>query len=253
MIDRFSIVTLVNSDDTYSRQRRSLQRQSRFQSLEFLPVFADKRGWSASIGLNRGIDLAGSEWIICVHQDVIFPDCWLEYAVPQFEETTNNAAIIGLVGIRRDGTFAGHVKDPHGHRKWPPLPSAVISIDEHLMVLRKSAGIRFDEEAPGFHLYGTDICLTAQARGLGSVVIDAPVVHLSHGKVEETFRVSADWLLAKWGREMRGVIPTCSAIICEDGVFGQAGRQFIKLKRWLRSGPTECTCDRVSHSEVPQS
>jgi hypothetical protein len=250
MINRLTIVTLVNREELYSCQKRSLQRQSRFSSLEFLPIYADKMGLSASKGLNRGIRQARSEWIVCAHQDVIFPDCWLDNIAQQLEGMHENVAVIGLVGMRRNGTYTGHIKDPHGHRKWPPMPTPVVSIDEHVITLRKSSGILFDEDTPGFHCYGTDICLTARARGLECIVIDAPVVHLSGGRVEETFKKSADWLLAKWGRARGGVIPTCSGIIYKPNFLGRSRRELIRLKQKLHSSHVACTCDSVRYSDT---
>lgn len=37
------------------------------------------------------------------------------------------------------------------------MPAQAISFDEVVLILRKDSGIRFDEQLPGFHLYGTDI------------------------------------------------------------------------------------------------
>jgi hypothetical protein len=58
-------------------------------------------------------------------------------------------------------------------------PEPVVSVDELLIILRKSSGIRFDETLPGHHLYGTDIVQTALSVGRSAYVICAPVIHNS--------------------------------------------------------------------------
>jgi hypothetical protein len=52
------------------------------------------------------------------------------------------------------------------------LPASVSTLDELLLVIPSSTHLRFDPDL-GFHLYGADICLTAQERGLAVVALDA--------------------------------------------------------------------------------
>jgi len=208
----FSVVSLVNDDTLYSQFRRSLDASQGEGSLEFIPVHADSRGWNAATALNDGIENAHADWVILAHQDVLCPVSWKQRLSSAVAGLSPKVAIVGLVGIRPDGSFAGHVRDPHGHHRWLPLPSQVMSIDEHVIVLRKSSGVRFDPENPGFHCYGTDICHSARQIGFEAVVVDAPVVHLSGGRIDEKFQVAAMWLLRKWGRSVRYVIPTCARL-----------------------------------------
>jgi hypothetical protein len=65
--------------------------------------------------------------------------------------------------------------EPFGH----PVEASVL--DELLLVLRRSSGLRFDEQLPAFHLYGADICLQAGAAGMNSYIIPAFCIHNSNG------------------------------------------------------------------------
>jgi hypothetical protein len=56
-----------------------------------------------------------------------------------------------------------------------------VSLDELLLVMRRSSGLNFDRSLPGFHFYGTDICLQADARGLQSYIIPGFCLHNSDG------------------------------------------------------------------------
>ena len=60
-------------------------------------------------------------------------------------------------------------------------PVPVHSIDEMVIILRRDSGLHFDAELPGYHLYGTDICLQSWQRGLPCFVIDNFCLHNSNG------------------------------------------------------------------------
>jgi hypothetical protein len=53
----------------------------------------------------------------------------------------------------------------------------VRTLDEVLLILKKSSGLRFDQRIPGFHMYGADICLEAHRHGLKCYAISAFCIH----------------------------------------------------------------------------
>jgi hypothetical protein len=94
-----------------------------------------------------------------------------------------NWGVVGAVGIAYDpGTpttrrAIGHWCDPNGYNRSSPLPARVQSLDEQWLGIRRSSGLRFDNRLPGFHCYGVDLCLQAEASGLASYAIDAFAWH----------------------------------------------------------------------------
>jgi hypothetical protein len=250
-----SVVTIVNNDDMYRESRESLEIQADNGYFDFISVEADGLGWNAARALNRGIEKGKSDWVVCAHQDVIFPDGWLAGFLGELSKIHENVAVIGLVGNTASGKFVGHVLHPHGHSRWTPLPSGVISVDEHVIVVNRKLNVRFDEENPGFHCYGADICLSAMEKGFDSVVIDAPVVHLSGGKVDEAYQISSDWILKKWGKTMNNTIPTPAAIISTPVLLNVMKRMIVYLNRriCIRYSFYRCDCKRVRHSRSGQS
>ena len=252
MDGKLAIVTLKNDDATFARMRASLERQAPPGAFEFIPVDADKDGWNAARGLNHGIESSTAEWVVCVHQDVIFPDSWYTAFSARLRELPDHVRVLGLVGVRPNGAYAGHIKDPHGHAAWRPLPRQVISVDEHLIAIRRTAGLAFDPDNPGFHCYGTDICLSAKAMGYAAFVVDAPVVHLSKGKIDTSFGSASSWLLEKWGKEMKFVIPTCAFLIERKLPSNFLRREFIRLRRMLSSRESACACgcNAVDYSPI---
>ena len=60
-------------------------------------------------------------------------------------------------------------------------PQRVNTLDELLLVVRKSSGVRFDPLINGYHLYGADVCLEAQKRGCSVYAIPAFCIHNTNG------------------------------------------------------------------------
>ena len=56
-------------------------------------------------------------------------------------------------------------------------PVEVRILDEIVLILRRSSGLRFDSNLPNFHLYGADVCLRAEAAGKNNYVIPAFCIH----------------------------------------------------------------------------
>jgi glycosyltransferase involved in cell wall biosynthesis len=142
------------------------------------------RGYqSAARALNDAIDNASSDILILVHQDVYLPRGWLARLTTQINALDTafpNWSVIGAFGRTINGNDVGRVWSSGLSRELGQAdfkPSEVISLDELLLVLRRSSGLRFDEMLPSFHMYGTDIVLQGKRNGLKAFAVNAPVVH----------------------------------------------------------------------------
>jgi hypothetical protein len=128
---------------------------------------------------------ADAEYLVFAHQDIFLPRGWFDrvrHAVRQLDALDGTWAVAGLAGVMHDSTFVGHVWDSGlgsvlGGAFATPLRAA--SLDELVLILRRSSGVTFDPDLPRFHLYGTDIVLDAEAKGRTAYVIDAPSIHNS--------------------------------------------------------------------------
>ena len=234
MTQGISIVTLVNDESLYACSKEAaLRAAARVQvPIETIAVDCAPEGWNAARGLNHGLERARFRWALCIHQDVLLPADWFARAIDQLAQCRRRdgrePAVVGTVGTTVSGRFLGAVQDPNGIARWGRPPARVASLDEHLILVDRSSGMQFDRRVPGFHCYGTDLALQARHAGRSAQVIDAPVVHLSSGRIDESFRESARWMLRKWGRLFDGVIPTpATTLIAEDG--GNALRRALVL------------------------
>ena len=161
---------------------------------------------SASIAYNSALDAAEHDIVVFVHQDVYFPDDWfanLAATVRQLHEDGISWGVLGSFGSSRAkpggwGQVYTTGMGLHGNRAARPEP--VETLDEIVLVLRKSSGLRFDAALPGFHFYGTDICLEAAAKGLRSYAIPGFCVHNTNQllRLPPEFRRCYRFVKRKW-------------------------------------------------------
>ncbi|MBI4607204.1 MAG: sulfatase-like hydrolase/transferase [Planctomycetes bacterium] len=128
---------------------------------------------------------ARNDLVFFVHQDVLLPEGWEERAfaaLQDLERRDPHWGVLGAVGALPPAhgsqkQLRGHWCDPSGYWRLGPLPHEVDSLDEQWLGIRKSHGLSFDPDMPGFHCYGIDLSLAARDRGLKSYAIDAFVWH----------------------------------------------------------------------------
>lgn len=227
-----AFVSLVNDRAQFAACQASLRAiASPFP--EWLMVEPNLRGWNAAQGLNHGIEQLDAEWIVCVHQDVLFPADFWQRLTTSLAALPDDAALAGIVGCQRNGRFRGHIVDPNGHCYWPSLPHAVLTLDEVLIAVRKRSCLRFSTDVPGFHCYGADLCFEAERRGLRTFAIDAPLLHLSTGKLDASYERASAWLMAKWGERYGWLLPMPTLLLQDERRAGLVQRF---LQRWRRRG-----------------
>jgi hypothetical protein len=236
----FSVVSCVSNRELFQEALGASAEMARREPVEFVAIDNAENQYSAPQALNRGAALANGEVLVFLHQDVHLPAGWFERLSDQIrivERTSRDWGVLGVFGVSQDGRMVGHIDDPHGLRRWGCLPCRVQSLDEVCLVIRSESGLRFDDELGGFHLYGADLCLQAQKRGMDCYALDVPLKHLSGGKVDDRFWKMARRFETKW-RNMAGspaaVETTCGIFQTRDGIFATCVAVSWKLRRKLR-------------------
>jgi len=137
---------------------------------------------SSSTAYNDAMDRSVNDLMVFAHQDIIFPSTWLadlERSLLLLEATDPNWGVLGCYGVTRENEGRGQIYS-HGlgilHGPCDP-PAPVQTLDEIVLILRKSSGLRFDEGLPDFHMYGVDICMQAAKHGRKSYAIRAFCIH----------------------------------------------------------------------------
>jgi hypothetical protein len=170
-----------------------------------------QRGFSsAALAYNDALDKAATSLVVLAHQDVYFPSGWLHKvseAVTRISETDPQWAVLGVWGVTTSGDRAGHVYCA-GLRKELGRKfdggAAVRTLDEAVLIVRAPSSLRFDPGLKGFHLYGTDLCLTAASHGLGCYAISAYCVHNTNGYklLPAQFWRNCLYLRSKWRSQL---------------------------------------------------
>lgn len=142
---------------------------------------------SAALAYNAALQKAATDVVVFVHQDVFLPNGWeakLQRALDWLSEKDPQWGVAGIWGVQASGNRSGHLYCVGlGQVLGDEYNGAieVQTLDEVLLIVRKSSQLQFDEKLPGFHLYATDICLEAQRRGMRCYAISAFCVHNTNG------------------------------------------------------------------------
>lgn len=179
--NNITVIAAVNNQDVLEKNllRSPLLNESDLQYIQI------EGHVSASQAFNHAIKKATGELLVFAHQDVYLPLHWgqqLFDAVAKLEKSATTWTVLGVVGVGVTGQVQGlswstGLLREVGSSIREPQPA--VSLDELVLVVRKSSGLSFDERLPGWHLYGTDIVQEAIRRNLGAYIIKAPVIHNS--------------------------------------------------------------------------
>lgn len=240
--DFFTLVTAVN-DMKVLQQNLYLSPDIKANSLNQLIIKRNYR--SAALAYNEAIEEAKNEIILFVHQDVYFPDAWfanLKNSLSFFEKEKINWGVLGCFGTRE----ARRKEEGYGSvysNGWGIIgreikkPEPVQTLDEIVLVIRKSSGLRFDPTLPHFHLYGTDICMSAREKGMASYAIPAFCIHNTNQllNLPEEFYECYQHIKKRWGKYLPISAP-CIRISRFDSDLHQ--RRIRELYARLRGNKT---------------
>ncbi len=202
----FQIFSVVNDAATLARNLRSSPDIGTYD----IPLSVLWNEVSASAAYAMAMRDAYAEFLIFAHQDVYLPRGWfanLEREIDRLSEVDPEWAVACLAAARADGSWCGHVWDSGlgilcGRPFSKPMP--VASLDELLLIIRRGANVRFDPDLPSFHLYGTDIVLTAYAQGRFAYVVDVPAIHNCKGRrlIGPDYVEAYEFMVNKWRHQL---------------------------------------------------
>jgi hypothetical protein len=149
-------------------------------------IIKQKNFPSAGMAFNDAIERSSNDIIVFSHQDIIFPAFWeneFRKSINYLQNKDPNWGVIGCYGeAREDGLMKGYGylyctgnKKLLGSLLSYPMP--VETLDEVVLIIRKSSGLRFDDSLPNFHLYGADICMTSRKNSRNCYAISAFCLH----------------------------------------------------------------------------
>ena len=178
-LERITFVSAVNDRNILEA---NLLASPVFQLPHAHQVLVQEGFECAAKAFNQAIDLSHNEIMVFVHQDVIFPVSWisdLRRAIQTLEERDPDWGVLGCYGETQDRQDKGYIYSPDMGTIGKPMvePEAVQTLDEIVLIIRKSSGLRFDETLPHFHFYGAEICLASAKRNHRCYAIPAFCIH----------------------------------------------------------------------------
>lgn len=210
---RWSLISAVNNEAVLER---CLLKSPDADSLGDVIL---RRGHpSAASAYNAGMDEARGELLMFAHQDMYFPAGWfdrVQSTIRTLSAQDPGWGVLGVWGRRDDGECDGHLcwtgKGIAG-RSFEGVVE-VQTLDEVVIIFRKSSGLRFDEGLGGFHMYGSDIALQARTLGMKSYVLSALCIHNTneYGMLPWDFWKAYFFMRKKW-RSHLPVLTTCTDI-----------------------------------------
>lgn len=171
-----------------------------------IPLSVIENAPSAGKAYAQGMAACSEDILVFLHHDVYLPTGWeklLQQRIAEVAASDPDWALIGAYGV-----------DDHA-RGWGPVwssslgqivghvalsPQQVQSFDELLIILRRSSGVAWDQDLPGWHLHGTDIVTQARAKGLKAYACALPLIHNDgyKGNLDEGFGAAYAYLQKKW-------------------------------------------------------
>lgn len=175
----FTVVVAVNNDEIVKENLLSSPCFRTVKRHEFIL----QRGFpSAALAYNDAIARASNDLLVLVHQDMILPVEWLQQVTDSLEQLNQQDpewGVVGCWGATNTGCHYGHIYSTGlgvlGKQFRDPV--RVQTLDEVVLIYRRSTGLLFDSTLPHFHFYGTDICLRSARQGRACYVIPAFAVH----------------------------------------------------------------------------
>jgi hypothetical protein len=203
-----------------------------------------QRGFtSASTAYNDAIRQAVNDIMVFAHQDILFPGTWIQDLVNEIARIENRDprwGVLGCYGETLHDNGRGYVYSPgRGFLGKPFIGGAEVqTLDEIVLILRKSTGLGFDATLPNFHFYGTDICMAAVAEGLKCYAISALCIHNSQQNLvlPPDFYSCYRHVKRRWAKFMP-IRSTCARITRFDtDVYARKIREAILRIRKKRVG-----------------
>jgi len=180
----WSVVVAVYNDEAVLNS--TLLRSPALQSAT--RVFYQKGFVTVAKAYNAAIRESAEDILVFLHPDVYLPAGWpdaLRKSLDWLQENDPTWGVSGLLGVTQGGSIRGFTYST-GRGGFIGVPFAepceVRTLDEFVLILRRSSGLCFDERLPSVQnqLSATDLCLEARSRGMASYVLPCFALHNSN-------------------------------------------------------------------------
>lgn len=193
---KISLISVYNKQSLVDEMKKSALTQKNVEVDLVLIDNSTNQFSSAAKALNHGTTKSTGDVLVFLHQDIEFlSDECLEY-VYDFA-VSNPEAVFGVAGVPMQSSseksmLSNFHAGPHKVEcATITKPEKAFTLDECLIACNKKAfeKLSFDEViCDGWHLYGADLCLQAQAfQNMTVYAIPLNVWHKSNGNADKSY------------------------------------------------------------------
>ena len=182
---------------------------------------------SASAAYNAGAEKANADYIMFVHQDIVFNSSKSLFDMLQYKSLLDSQyALLGVAGVYegKDGTKHRLMTIQNGPEKkvWSKYTftdvEEIFSVDECAFIMKKDLFMKykFSDIGNTWHFYAVELCLHLKRDGYKIGVIPADLWHCSIGTLNADFFMSARVVTQKYMNYFPKIYSTCITIDTSD-------------------------------------
>ncbi len=208
------MITFVTAFNNVATLKQNMLSSPCIQSGKY-QVIIKQGGASASLTYNLCLNEAVNDYVVFLHQDTFLPTAWdynLVTDIENIQKQNIKWGVIGCYGINFNRKGCGYVYS-NGLGKVlgsDGTPEKALSVDEMVIVVNKKSLLTFDDCLPGYHFYGTDICLQSKTLGFENYVVKNYCIHnsLPVKKFDRSFWSACNYIRLKWKQQLP-ITTTC--------------------------------------------
>ena len=236
-----SVICVYNDENVLnSCLRKSMKMQS--EEMEWIFLDNQKNTYtSAAQALNVGALKASRDYLVFLHQDIVFqsPDDMknIYQALCEHEKT-----VLGVAGclIHEKDIYSNVI---HGQEKMPAGTATidgmkeVDTLDECLIACSKKVyqSLKFDEIlCDGWDLYGVDFCYRAILKKFSVCVLPLALWHVSPGNPKHAFYACARRLRKKYHNQFSHMRTCCITIPVSTKWYGSCLLYLLEMKNAMK-------------------
>ncbi len=236
---QFSVCTIVTNLDEFEEMKTSFEKCGFDQNCEYLVADNTKGNqFDAYTAINHFLKEAKGEFIVIVHQDVrcIDQSAVLTRILQELSVKDPQWAVCGNAGAAGYHLDVRYIVNNGKTITHENLPARVFSLDENLLIIRRSANLVVSSDLHGFHFYAADLCLLADYLGYHCYVIPFMVEHLSLGNLKD-LALHKGKFLDKYGYKLRSRFiqtPSTKFVLCQSPQSNRINNgSFFFLVKWI--------------------
>lgn len=238
-MNKISLITVFNNQSMVDEMINSAKRQNDADT-EFIMIDNRNNKFnSAAAALNYGVEKASGDVLVFLHQDIEFISDDVLKKIYNFAMNNKNV-IFGAAGVlskaeEKSGAILANFYHGSDKSKYDTIdkPTKCFTLDECLIACCKDimAKVRFDERVcDGWHLYGADLCLSANLeKDLSVMVVPMNIWHKSNGNADKSYMITQDRLAKKY-KGKYSVINTTNGYAYTNGVKRALLNLYRKIK-----------------------